>query len=338
MDQPITPRIDGDQVTFFYQGSTSPRLIADFNRWGRAEEPPLLAPQDSSTWTLQVTLPRDAYIEYLFQFDGEKALDPLNPHLIDDGVGGTNNFFFMPDARPPVYDLARPLAGTLSEGELEDPYFLVGGRRTVRFYSPPSQERVPLLVVWDGQDYVTRAGLVQQVDTLISDGRIAPIAMALVDHAGQGRIVEYYANDAVLHFLRSTLLPLAYRDFPVLATEDHPGFHGVMGASLGGLMALYAAIRMPETFGRVYSQSGAFGLTVDEVAINDLVRYLPPTSARIHLDWGRYEALRAPNLRMLELLRERGYDVTGHEFTGFHNFTSWAMALAKGLQALFPVR
>ncbi|MFN8374318.1 MAG: alpha/beta hydrolase-fold protein [Anaerolineae bacterium] len=36
--------------------------------------------------------------------------------------------------------------------------------------------------------------------------------------------------------------------------QQHPGAFGVLGASMGGLMALYAGLRMPALFGQVISQ------------------------------------------------------------------------------------
>ena len=86
--------------------------------------------------------------------------------------------------------------------ELPTEYFISGEERTVHLYQPPVTEAVPLVVVWDGQDYLFRLHLNNIVDNLIHQGRIQPIALAFVDNAGQElRTVEYACNEATLAFL-----------------------------------------------------------------------------------------------------------------------------------------
>ena len=41
------------------------------------------------------------------------------------------------------------------------------------------------------------------------------------------------------------------------------------------------------------------------------------------MDVGRYEWLLEPNRRLHELLGERGYDVTYHEYNAGHNYPAW---------------
>ena len=44
---------------------------------------------------------------------------------------------------------------------------------------------MPLLVVYDAQDYLTRGRITQIVDNLIAQGRIEPFAIALLDNGKQ---------------------------------------------------------------------------------------------------------------------------------------------------------
>ncbi len=106
---------------------------------------------------------------------------------------------------------------------------------------------------------------------------------------------------------------------------------------MGGLISLYTAVRVPEVFGRVLSQSGAFGFTVFEhdAVIFDLLKNAPAKPINVWMDVGKFEWLLTANQRMHELLRQQGYAVMYREYSGEHNYTAWRDDLSYGLEALF---
>jgi enterochelin esterase family protein len=53
------------------------------------------------------------------------------------------------------------------------------------------------------------------------------------------------------------------------------------------------------------------------------------------MDAGRLESLLEDSRRMRPILRENGYAVTYHEFTGGHNYTAWRDDVWRGLEAMF---
>ena len=148
-------------------------------------------------------------------------------------------------------------------------------------------------------------------------------------------MVEYDCSDATLEFLISQVLPLAGSEIKLLDYKKQPGVHGVMGASMGGLIALYTALRVPKVFGRVISQSGAFASDEHEWVITELVRHAPARPIKIWMDSGKFEWLLGANQTMHALLRDRGYDVTYHEFSGGHNYPSWRDDVWRGLETVF---
>ena len=335
-----TPLIDGEMVTFVWQGPDAPQLIGDFNNWGWGPGKPLdLLRVGTEIWAQSVKIPLDAYIEYTYIRDGRRPRDPFNPRLTDNGLGQWNQFFRMPASAPtPLIKKRRSVPhGTVTRGVVEGGHLVVGGQRAVHLYQPPTGEPTPLLVVLDGQDYLKRARLPYIVDNLIAQGRIQPISLALVEHGGQARFVEYMCNESTIAFLLRHVLPLAKEHLNLLDTE-HPGAYGVMGTSMSGLMALYTGARVPEIFGRVLCQSGSFAFEVlhHESVIFDLIERHDARPVHIWMDVGRFEFLLPSNRRMYSLLREKGYNVTYHEFSGEHNYTSWRDDLWRGLEALFP--
>lgn len=336
-----TPLIDGERVTFVWQGSQAPQLIGDFNNWGWGPGTPLdllqLAPD---IWAQSVTLPLNAYIEYSYVRDGQRIADPLNPRAITTGLGSFNQFFRMPGSLPtPLVRVRRGVPrGTLTRHIVQGEHLVAGGHRAVHLYQPPTSEPVSLLVVYDGQDYLRRARLPQIVDNLIAQQRIRPLALALVEHGGQARFVEYMCNESTIAFLLRCVLPLAQAHLNLLDIQAFPGAYGVMGASMGGLMALYTGFRVPEVFGRVLSQSGSFAFEVlgHESVIFDLIQQSETRPTSIWMDVGQFEFLLPSNQRMRDLLRAKGYDVVYREYPGEHNYTSWRDDLWRGLEALFP--
>jgi enterochelin esterase family protein len=212
----------------------------------------------------------------------------------------------------------------------------VNGKRAVYLYHPATARPVPLLVVLDGFDYLRRVRIAQIVDTLIAQERIQPIALALLQNGGsQGRMVEYACSEGTLTFLEKAVLPLAASQMVLLDFHRRPGAHGILGSSMGGLMAVYAALRLPEIFGRALSQSGAFELAGRETAAMQLARWMPRRNVRLWMDVGRLEELLACNRRMRSLLLRRGYKVDYHEYVGGHNPTCWRDDLGSGLEALY---
>ncbi len=329
------PVIDGETATFLWQGRTAPRLIDDCHNWDEApQEMTRLAP---GSWGYSLSLPRGSYLEYAFldPKTGARLPDPLNPRKIWNSINAHNHYFYMPEGGPtplarPVKDSAR---GMVARREVETRNMAVGKKRAVYLYHPPTDEPVPLLVVFDGSDYLRQAKLNIIVDNLIAQKRIRPIAMALVQNAGQARMVEYGCADTTLGFVMESILPLAGEHLRLLPARD--GAYGVLGASMGGLMALYTGLRLPGVFGRVLSQSGAFRIEGHEMVTGELVRHGPRHPINIWMDAGRFERLLEANNEMHALLEERGYGVTYHKFSGGHNYTAWRDDVWRGLEALF---
>lgn len=336
-----SPLVEDGTVTFVWRGDRPPRLIGDFNGFGWREPSIALTESSPGVWVHRMRLPLDAYVEYLYADGDEHMLDPLNARTITNGAGGLNNFFTMPEAEEtPLTGTRRGVPrGTVTRHLLAGGHLAVGGQRLVRLYRPPVHEPCPLLVVFDGQDYLRRARLTRIVDNLIAQRRIRPIAMALVDHGKRARFIEYDCSDATIAFLVRHVLPLAQEHLNLLDPADAPGVHGVLGASMGGLISLYTAIRLPDLFGRVASQSGAFGFDLygRHSVVHDLLRAGPTRPLRIWLDVGQLEWLLAANREMHALLREHDYDVLYREYAGGHNFTSWRNDVWRGLEALFAL-
>lgn len=339
-----TPVIDGDTATFVWQGDDPPLLRGDWNDWDEAK--PLAWQRakggrraaGSAVWTAALELAPDAYMEYCLGTDQERIVDPFNPRRVSNGMGKYNHWFYMPQGSPAPLARRNRRAprGQLVPLDLPTHMMVAGQKRRLVLYRPVTPEPAPLLLVYDGTDYLRRASLVTLVDNLIAQGRIQPIALAMLANGGGARMAEYGGSDGTLAFVQDAVLPAARQHLNLIDITKQPGAFGVMGASMGGLMAVFTGLRLPHLFGRVLSQSGAFHLGSYATTALDLVEQGAARPVRIWLDVGRYEWLLESNRRTHALLQARGYDVTYREYSAGHNYTAWRDDLWRGLEAHFP--
>jgi enterochelin esterase family protein len=331
------PTIVGKTVTFTWHGNTAPYFISDLHSW--EEDPQPLAKTHKGVWTISFDLPLNAYLEYVF-YDPESQRrfpDPLNKKSVYNGVGGYNHFFYMPEAQPTPFTKLPPgeLRGKVTRHTVPAKYQTTSNERRVYLYHPPVRKAVPLLCVYDGLDYFRRGRLAEIVDNLIAARRIQPIAVAFLQNAGAARMVEYGCSEPTLSFLTSQVLPLAAKEINLLNFEKRPGVHGIMGASSGGSMSVFTALKLPTVFGKALSQAGAFEFEEHETIVAQMVRYFPKPDVKIWLDCGQMDFLLEGNRKMRDLLKEKGYSFTYHENGGAHNFTTWRDACVEGLGTLF---
>ncbi|HEX5746225.1 MAG TPA: alpha/beta hydrolase-fold protein [Archangium sp.] len=331
-----TPVIHGETATFVWRGRRPVSVAGDFLDW--SGEPIPLKEVAPGLWTHTLKLPRDTYVEYAFQdARGRRVRDPLNERLTSNGFGDFNHYFHMPESQPTPLALRQRGVprGTVTRHLVETHELCVGSQRAVHLYAPPTSEPCPLVVVFDGPDYLRRAKLPSIVDNLIAQGRIRPLALAMVANGGPARTVEYACSEATLAFLLDKVLPLARGELNLLDETREPGAHAVLGSSLGGLIALYTGLRAPHVFGRVLSQSGAFSVWNRDFVVFDLARSAPSRPLDVWLDCGHFEALVEGNERMLPVLRASGHRAEYREYHGGHNYSAWRDNVWRGLEWLF---
>jgi enterochelin esterase-like enzyme len=339
------PVIDGNEATFIWEGDTAPQLMGDWDGWDaprsfKRVSPRLQPASAKSIWYCTLSLPRDAYIEYALHdtVTQKRFLDPFNHRSVNNGMGSRNNFFYMPDTMPSPFVMRRAdvSGGALTSHRVETRWLRDDYERNIYLYRPPVNTPVPLLVVYDGQDYIQRGKLATIVDNLIADKRIQPIAMAFLPSASRWRNVEYACSDATILWLDQIIMPLASEQLNLLDIKKHPSAYGVLGSSLGGTMSLYTGLRMHDVFGKVLCQSGAFMIESRDFAVVDLVKHHQARDINIWMDVGQLDGLFEDNQHMYALLKEKRYEVTCREYVGGHNFTAWRDDLWRGLEAMFP--
>jgi len=152
---------------------------------------------------------------------------------------------------------------------------------------------------------------------LIGERQIPPLVAVMVDPVN--RMEEYWANQHYLEFLCDELradIDQRYR------TTKERRARGVMGASLGGLVSVYAALSRPDVFSRIGGQSSALHLEADKLI--SLLHAHKEGGFRFYFDVGKYEPRFIPaHERFVALLKTKRWPALYHELPGGHNWTSW---------------
>jgi enterochelin esterase-like enzyme len=320
-----TPMIEGPQVNFIYYGPQARRveLTGEFNQWGRGGQAIPMAPLGASAFfyhSLQLNEP--ARLEYKFIVDGEWQLDPCCPNQVDNGLGDSNSYFVVGDFHEPP---ELQWVDDIPHGRVEQFEFSskrLDNTRRVYVYLPAAYDvdrgqRFGSLYVHDGGEYLERAKMANVLDNLTAEGQIPALVTVMVDPVN--RMEEYWANDRYLEFLCSELLPEIEQRYRT--TPDRKA-RGVMGASLGGLISVHAALSRPNLFSLVAGQSSA--LMIEEQKLASMVPSIRGAGFRFYFDVGKYEPRFIPaHERFIRLLKKKRWPTLYQELPGGHNWTSW---------------
>lgn len=330
-----SPLRTGDSLVFAYlPDGPAPKSVeigGDFLGWSGWR--PMARFGDAYAYILE-HVPTDARVEYKFRIDAVETLDPLNSVQVDNGVGGRNSVAVMPGYRG--VEIPKPGAKVES---LQFKSTLAANSRPMHVYTPPSYaldptRRYPTLYVHDGGAYLRNAHLADIAEGLMRSGRIGEAIIVFVDPVD--RFNEYARSAMFTRVVIEELVPFVDARWRTMRAASG---RAVLGASMGGLIALHLAFTHPETFGGAASQSGALSMP-DGSLLRDIERAPRKAVEGLYVDVGLYD-LRRGEHGLLEVNREaRGileakrYPLHYHEFSGGHNWTSWRDQLPALLQYL----
>lgn len=317
-----------DRVVFVVRGAppAGPWTVAgSFTNWKTNAEP-MTAVGGTDLWILDIPIPRkDGAQQYKLlsgTLDSGFREDPLAQNVVWDGIDHKTVGEFNAIAHAGEAPLAK---GRIARWKnISSP----AGARDVFTYFPPRYDdgscaKVPLLIVHDGNESLTRGDFASVADAQLASERPVLVFVALPSQ--DIRIDEYTFNtqtakgSAYVGFLVSDLLPRVRASFHVCAAQTATG---ISGASLGGLISVYAAFEKPQVFGFVGSQSGSFFWDNESLVVR--AQQTAKIPVRFYLDHGCPNDNCDSNRDMNAALVQKGYDVVHVEDPGAqHDWSFW---------------
>lgn len=330
------PIIRGATVTFVADGDLSdpPRIVGDFNGWEPADMKPA---RDGRTYTLDVTLDPAARVEYLITYNGRFVVDPRNPLTVASPAGPLRSELRMPGYRAPSALSGARLSGLTIDTPIyrEGP----GSGRRVRLYVPRPAVSDPtrVLYVHDGNIFFEGLQLREVVDSLIEQGRIAPVAVVFIDSVDRHR--DYAPLSAFRSRFATGIVPMAERvlrsvkmrgiERPANPRIEHRALMGLSRSTVG---ALDACVNERVTFESCVLLAPA----IPEGAFDVL---MPPGlhPARFIIEAGTYDIPLVSGARTLHAeMRRRGLSVKYTESPEGHNHAAFRARLPAVLEEMFP--
>jgi enterochelin esterase-like enzyme len=382
----IEPMPGDDQmmlVTFLWNGT--PGLKSVFVDTAMARNAPddfgMRKLRDSDVWYVSVPLPRSKRLMYrlvpdapyigppaerteeeekMFStiVDATGEVDPLNrkhswvdPQNVDVERYSGKSVLEMPRAPARPWLERKP---DTPHGKIDRVNFAgaLGAKEQARVYTPPGYSKTakpyPVLFFTDGQAYQEELALPDILDNLIGAQRIPPVVAVMIDNIAGERSSDLACNPHFADSLNSEWVPRIRKIFNV---ASDPRQTVIAGFSLGGLTAGCVALRHPETFGNVLSQSGSFWwapgttgpvtghpasepnwLAKQYLAIPRLATrfYLSAGSDEIDVS-GRGSDITLTSRHLRDVLLAKGYPVDYVEIAGDHDALNWQTTLPDGL-------
>ncbi|MDN3257757.1 alpha/beta hydrolase-fold protein [Streptomyces sp. MA25(2023)] len=320
---------DGWTTLFLRRGAEAASVV--FESW--SEPVPLRRWGDTDCWYAEVRMPARLRVTYQFLVDGAAYADPLNP----EGAGGDRSIAATPDtsAQPhwPVVGAADVLP--LPRTRLRWAGGRLGGRRTVRVH--PVGGGGPVVLLLDGDDWLHLHPAMTAFESAVAAGDMPPVTLVFLP--AKDRTAEFGCRPELWEAVRDELLPLVAES----GVPADPERLVVAGQSLGGLSALYAALRFPELVARVACQSASCWWTPGSADFADplggpvggtlaaLLRERPDLSGlRVAFDVGEHERRMLPHCELVEkLTEEAGATVRIGRSPSDHDRAGWRQALLR---------
>jgi enterochelin esterase-like enzyme len=272
--------------------------------------------------------------------------DPLNPNVLvhpanPDKPGSKDTpaaIVVYPGFEPNPYRAVRHEIehGVIKEHRLKSEF--LQNERSVWVYTPPGYakdgEPYGVLVLFDGFEYDKIVMAPTVMDNLLADGKIPPMVAVFVN-ANERRKEEMRGGALFARFAAEEVMAMVREHYNV--TSD-PKQTVIGGCSNGGLMALIIALKNPDVFGNVLSQSGAFGWGCegDPEWFMKQLQEAKQLDLNVYMDVGTCEQqdILQANHAIRDLLREKGATVHFSTFQGGHDWVCWRETFPNGLLAL----
>jgi enterochelin esterase family protein len=337
-------------VTFSYKDAAAISVALSLD--GIAKPVPM-EKDAAGVWSVTTQPLAPEIYSYHFEVDGNRQLDPLNPHTTINLVSISNQITVPGDTPQPWEDSNVPhgtlhhhiytTATVLGLPQNQSAYFVY----TPPGYDEKSKKLYPVLYLlhgWSDSDSgwsaVGHANLI--LDNLLAAGKIKP--MIVVMPLGYGDIafvrnhgvwddptVIDHNTDLFSKALLTEVLPRVESEYHVAKDRNN---RAIAGLSMGGLESVQIGLTHSDKFAWI----GGFSSAVHNLNFAEKLASLDPKTADLHLLWiacGTEDSLIEPNRKLVAFLKTKEMPVTPIETPGLHNWLVWRDNLINFAPLLF---
>ncbi|MCX6631017.1 MAG: alpha/beta hydrolase-fold protein [Candidatus Solibacter sp.] len=328
---------------------------------GQGGTPAQFVKKENGIWEATVGPVTPGAFRYVYQVDGVRTLDPVNPRVSESNANCWSLFF--------VPGLEFMETRDVPHGAVASVYYQSAVLKTTRrmhIYTPPGyevgQQKYPVFYLLHGASdsddswtSVGRAGFI--LDNLIAAGKAKP--MIVVMTAGHqpaiaaGAPPAPAAADQPPPFTRefvTDVMPYVEKHYRTIADRSH---RAIAGLSMGGSQTLDIAFRNLKDFAYIgvfssgASLGGGRGPTAgaapqpprpdwEAVHKTDLDNAaLKKGTKRVWLSTGLDDGLIANSRTTTELLKKHGFNAVFKESPGGHTWLNWRNYLSEFAPQLF---
>lgn len=317
------PFVEDSTVYFLVEDTTGQTvyLAGDLTAW-QPDSIALKRIGNTRFWYTSLTLPQKARVEYKFVCGKRWFLDPFNP-LKDEGGFGQNSVLVMPGYQFPQEVLFKPEFQNSTLDTIVFKSRLLNNRRRVYFYKhQQAGPNSPIIIFHDGGDYLKYGKAKIILDNLIGQKTLEPLIAVFVEPRNRNR--EYWFNDLYLKMLFKELLPFLKEKYALKNNRLAMG-----GASLGGLISVYALKHYASQIDFVFSQSGAFWIENERIIKE--VENFPKVKSFLFLSYGLFENMEKSHLKLADVLQKKGINFEIKRYYEGHNWGHWRAHLKEAL-------
>jgi enterochelin esterase family protein len=328
------PFIEYDTVVHYIYNAKAQSVSMAGDATGWNPNQPFINISGCNFWYLTTYYENDARLDYKLVINTNNwILDPRNPNTCIGGYGPNSELRMPACLVPPEISYYN----NIPHGTIRDTTFHsnnLGNNRSVKIYLPygyPSgRESYPLILFHDGLEYVGLCKAKNTLDYLIANHLMVPVIAIFVPPVDRTEEYAGSKKDLFTSFIATELMPEIDSKYK---TSKDPSQRAMDGASNGGNIALYIGIKHPELFGKIAAQSSN--------VISDITSTIssgPKLNLSFYLDIGTYDISELIPMvhNFKDLLQEKGYSYTFHEWHEGHSWGNWKEHLRYPLMQFFP--
>ena len=195
-----------------------------------------------------------------------------------------------------------------------------------RVYTPPNYDqldKLPTIYLTDGQWYLAHGRMHEEIDSLISSGKIEPVIAVFVDSRDphnlrtNRRNGQFLGVDRYVNFFSKELVPEIDKSFK---TSRKAKNRAIMGLSFGGLNAAYFGAKAWNIFHLIGIQSPALHPVPE---IYDLYSSQYKLPLKVFLSTGTVDDKEYDARKLKEVFDDKGYKIKYIEVEEGHDWRNW---------------